>query len=306
MQPRSEGPQRCIRFGLSTAPAARVKMYPDHEGNMVHHFTIPGRHGTLILTAEALVECATFPEPPDALGADAWERIDALTAPGAFWELLNPSPFARHTPPLDELAREIGLERGHDPLMTLRRLMAEMYARFEVHPPNDARRFANRRRAPGAAGSVPGFRPHPDRAHPSAWRALSLRERLSVPERRPQRSIRRRRDARVGRDASSGSRMDWVRSHQQPHRRQPPYSRGDWARLRRRAADARRVQGRCRLAQRAGRRRRRRIRRSLRLAAACRRLFRGCHTKRWLLAPTAARTCSSSEQASRHWSIKWS
>jgi transglutaminase-like putative cysteine protease len=134
MQPRSEGPQRCIRFGLSTTPAARVKMYPDHEGNIVHHFTIPGRHDGLILTAEALVECAALPAPPDTLGADAWERIDALTASGAFWELLNPSPFARHTPPLDELAREIGLERGDDPLTTLRRLMAEMYARFEYSP----------------------------------------------------------------------------------------------------------------------------------------------------------------------------
>ena len=125
MQPRSEGAQRCIRFGLSTAPAARVKMYLDREGNIVHHFNIPGRHGRLILTAEALVECATFPEPPEALGADAWERIDALTRSGEFWELLNPSPFARRTPLLDELSREIGLERGVDPLITLRRLMAE-------------------------------------------------------------------------------------------------------------------------------------------------------------------------------------
>jgi transglutaminase-like putative cysteine protease len=134
MQPRSEGAQRCIRFGLSTAPAARVKMYLDREGNIVHHFNIPGRHGRLILTAEALVECATFPEPPEALGADAWERIDALTRSGEFWELLNPSPFARRTPLLDELSREIGLERGNDPLMTLRRLMAEMFARLEYSP----------------------------------------------------------------------------------------------------------------------------------------------------------------------------
>jgi transglutaminase-like putative cysteine protease len=134
MQPRNEGAQRCIRFGLSTTPNARVKMYPDHEGNVVHHFNIPGRHSSLVLTAEALVDCAPLPELPDALAPGAWERLDGIIATGEFWDLLNPSPFARRTALLDELAREITLERGEDPLATLRRVMAEMSARFEYSP----------------------------------------------------------------------------------------------------------------------------------------------------------------------------
>src|SRR5262245_56296469 len=95
MQPRSEGGQRCIRFGLSTMPASRVRMYQDHDGNIVHHFNIPGRHSRLAVTAEALVEC--LPQAPMAATASAgtWDEVDAMTASGEYWELLNPSPFAR-------------------------------------------------------------------------------------------------------------------------------------------------------------------------------------------------------------------
>ena len=47
MQPRSDGLQRCLRFALTTTPAARVMMYQDHDGNVVHHFDIPARHSRL-------------------------------------------------------------------------------------------------------------------------------------------------------------------------------------------------------------------------------------------------------------------
>ena len=134
MQPRSEAAQRCIRFGLSTTPASRVRMYADPEGNIVHHFNIPGRHARLTLTAEALVECAAMPEPPAQLELGAWERLDRLTASGEFWELLHDSPIARRTPLVDTLAEEFRLERNDDPLAVLRRVMSEMYARFEYRP----------------------------------------------------------------------------------------------------------------------------------------------------------------------------
>jgi transglutaminase-like putative cysteine protease len=134
MQPRSDGAQRCIRFGLTTAPTSRVRMYADHEGNVVHHFNIPGRHTKLMPSAEALVESAPSPELPETIGRDAWPRVDALTASGEFWELLNPSPFAQPTPLLLELARELGADRRDDPLVTIRRLMQDMFARFEYSP----------------------------------------------------------------------------------------------------------------------------------------------------------------------------
>ncbi len=42
MQPRSDGLQRCVQFGLTTTPSSRVMVYQDHDGNIVHHFAIPG------------------------------------------------------------------------------------------------------------------------------------------------------------------------------------------------------------------------------------------------------------------------
>ena len=134
MQPRTEGVQRCARFGLSTTPASRVKMYDDRDGNTVHHFNIPGRHARLIVTAEALIDMGTPPPLPNALTPGAWDRLDALTADGEFWELLNPSHFARATPLLDELRRELRLERGADPLAMLRRLNTDIFDRFEYSP----------------------------------------------------------------------------------------------------------------------------------------------------------------------------
>jgi transglutaminase-like putative cysteine protease len=130
MQPRSDGFQRCLHFGLTTSPASRVMMYQDHDGNSVHHFDIPGRHERLTLTADALVEC-DMPTPlPHRLGPRAWAELDALAANGESWEFLARSAFARPTPKLEALAQELRLQRGNDPLMTARGLMGEIYTRF--------------------------------------------------------------------------------------------------------------------------------------------------------------------------------
>jgi transglutaminase-like putative cysteine protease len=132
MQPRSEGGQRSVRFGLSTTPASRVRMYQDRDGNVVHHFNIPGRHSRLTVATEALVEVLPAPPLPDTLGT--WDDVDEMTASGEHWELLNPSPFARRTALLDEFADEIDLTRGPDPLSALRYLTTLMHDRFEYRP----------------------------------------------------------------------------------------------------------------------------------------------------------------------------
>ena len=134
MQPRSDGLQRCLHFALSTMPASRVRLYQDHDGNIVHHFNVPGRHAELTLTAQALVECTASVDLPAVLSPGAWAQLDAMTASGAFWDLLAPSQFAETTGALFEFARSIGMTRGADPLSTLSELMAAMYAEFEYSP----------------------------------------------------------------------------------------------------------------------------------------------------------------------------
>jgi len=134
MQPRGDGGQRCVRFGLSTSPGSRVRMYQDHAGNAVHHFNIPGPHSLLTITAEALVESTAIIDPPATLDSSEWARLDSPTASGEFWDMLSPSPFARRTDLLDLLARDIGLGRGDDPLGTIRQLATEIYSRFEYSP----------------------------------------------------------------------------------------------------------------------------------------------------------------------------
>ena len=134
MQPRSDGFQRCMHFALTTTPQARVMTYPDHDGNAVHHFDIPGRHSRLVVTAEALVDSLEREPAPDALGPDAWTDIDALAASGEWFEHLAPSTFAQPTPALLDFARELNLNRTEDPLRLLRRLMRDMNDRLEYRP----------------------------------------------------------------------------------------------------------------------------------------------------------------------------
>lgn len=134
MQPRTEGVQRCLHFALTTAPASRVLMYQDHDGNLVHHFNIPARHSRLTVMAEALVDCDPFKPLPYRMGPGGWARLDEITRSGEFWEFLSSSTFVRSTPLLDAFARELGLTRGNDPIVMLRRLMGEMFKRFEYSP----------------------------------------------------------------------------------------------------------------------------------------------------------------------------
>ncbi len=134
MQPRSEGPQRCLEFMLATSPATRVLSYQEHSGNVVHHFDIPGSHSLLTISMEALIDCDAARPLPYRLGPGAWQQIDALTAGGEYWEYLAPSAFAHSTPLLETFRSGLGLERGNDPMVMLRRLMGEMFTRFEYAP----------------------------------------------------------------------------------------------------------------------------------------------------------------------------
>ena len=135
MQPRSEGAQRCVRFSLSTTPVARVRMYQDHDGNIVHHFNIPGRLSRLTVVAEALVECGA---PRRGAGGARRRRVGAPRRGDRVGRVLGPAPSepvrAADRRGWTTFAREIDLARGDDPLATVRRINAELFDRLTYSP----------------------------------------------------------------------------------------------------------------------------------------------------------------------------
>jgi len=134
MQPRSELCQRCLRFELTTSPRTSVQAYCDPQGNIVHHFDIPGRHSQLTLTAEAIVEFVGCPDETLALSLDDWARIDAIASTAEHWDHLHGSTYARDTPRLLEFEASLGLDRSKDPMTTLRQLSSSIRGGFDYRP----------------------------------------------------------------------------------------------------------------------------------------------------------------------------
>ena len=136
MQPRSEGAQRCLRFELGIDPRGRVLGYRDYLGNSIHHFDVPGRHGQLTVTARAHVQVDAPPTLPECLPDQAWAIVDAWTDDGDHWDFRHPSRFAVWNEPLVDYAVGLGraAERAHDPLTTVRQVMAAVHEDFEYVP----------------------------------------------------------------------------------------------------------------------------------------------------------------------------
>ena len=134
MHPRSDSNQRCLTFSLSVSPRCRVFSYRDHLGNNVHHFDIPGQHHQLVVIAESLVEQQPLAEIPAFLAPDAWQELDAMVSEGDYWEMLLPSEFAKPTPALEALMKELDIRRRDDPMMLLRELNNKLYDAFSYSP----------------------------------------------------------------------------------------------------------------------------------------------------------------------------
>src|SRR5580658_5556039 len=139
MQPRSDGPQRCLSFQLMVQPKARVQYYRDYLGNMVHHFDVPGRHKQLSIVANALVDVQAPPPLPSSLAETAWEELDEMIAAGDYIEMLMPSHFGQSTDLLEQFARELEVESGQqarqrDPLEFVLNLNALLYSKIAYVP----------------------------------------------------------------------------------------------------------------------------------------------------------------------------
>jgi transglutaminase-like putative cysteine protease len=139
MQPRSDGPQRCLTFQLMVHPRARVQFYRDYLGNTVHHFDVPGRHKQLSIVADALVDVQPTPTLPQSLGEAAWDELDQMIAAGDYIEMLMPSHFGQSSERLEQFAREIGVDsrqtaRRRDPLHLVLDLNAALCSKIAYVP----------------------------------------------------------------------------------------------------------------------------------------------------------------------------
>jgi len=130
MQPRSDGQQHCLTFQLDISPAANIMQYRDFLGNTVHHFDIAGNHNRVKVTAESTVEveAAAIPRPADS---GDWSDLDRLVATEDHWEMLLPSQFAKPSPRLQSLARQLQCKRRDTPLQLLVELTEAIYESFD-------------------------------------------------------------------------------------------------------------------------------------------------------------------------------
>src|SRR6202171_2404090 len=132
MHPRSEGSQRCFIFQLSVNPRARIFAHTDSRGNLVHHFDLPPRHRQLTIISDALVNIDAQQSVPETMDYGAWNELEQLIEKGDYWDMLRPSHFARTSPELEELAKEIGVTQrdGRSPIAFLQDVAAGVYRSF--------------------------------------------------------------------------------------------------------------------------------------------------------------------------------
>lgn len=134
MQPRTEGPQRMLNFQLTATPPTQITSYRDGWGNIVHHFDIPSNHSQLTILAEALVDINVPAVLPEALRPESWDELDILVTTDIYWDMLNPSHFARPSALLEQLARDLDIRRQDDPLMTLHSINSAIFNHFDYVP----------------------------------------------------------------------------------------------------------------------------------------------------------------------------
>jgi transglutaminase-like putative cysteine protease len=132
MHPRSEGNQRCFVFQLSVNPRVRIFGYTDSYGNLIHHFDLPAKHEQLTIIADILVNIDGQPSIPDFTDNDDWGRLEQLIEVEDHWDMLAASHFARPSPELEDLAKEIGVTNRQDrpPLEILRDIATGVHQTF--------------------------------------------------------------------------------------------------------------------------------------------------------------------------------
>jgi transglutaminase-like putative cysteine protease len=183
---RSERNQRCFVFQLSVNPRARIFGYADSYGNLVHHFDLPSRHGQLTIISDALVNIDAQPSVPELMDYEGWSDLEQLVEKKDYWDMLMPSHFARPSPELEELAKEIGAtERdGRSPLAFLQDIAAGVHRSFNYVKKSTAVRSPIERALSVETGRMSGFCSCHDRTRSKCQNSVSLCQWIPLPQQR--------------------------------------------------------------------------------------------------------------------------
>jgi transglutaminase-like putative cysteine protease len=133
LMPRSEAHQRCLSFTLDVTPIANITQYSDANANAVHHFNIAGSHTEINVTAQSTVQVQLVAAPRTSEAGD-WTDLDAITSADDYWEMMLPSEFAHSGEALDQLAKELKVERRDTPLQLLTELNEGICRSFAYVP----------------------------------------------------------------------------------------------------------------------------------------------------------------------------
>jgi transglutaminase-like putative cysteine protease len=131
LKPMSLPRQRVISFDIVTSPPARLFSYEDWLGNVVHHFDVPEPHEQLSIFSRAGVQTSEPALVPDRVEPGDWLRLESDETKARYWDFLQPSHFVKDTPQLTRFMDDYNLQRGPDPLLSLRTLNEVMFESFE-------------------------------------------------------------------------------------------------------------------------------------------------------------------------------
>lgn len=103
LEPRSDGHQAVLSWGLDVVPAARVVPHVDYWGTMVHHFDLQVPHTELSVVARSVVETGVTRA---GSGDASWADLASEEVRDRFHELLRPTPVVA----LDEATAAVAAE----------------------------------------------------------------------------------------------------------------------------------------------------------------------------------------------------
>ncbi len=134
LEPRSDFDQSVRKFEAETEPLANLSAEWDSFGNNKHVITINFEHESLNITTRSQVDTVSGGRLPDALGAGAWQEIEAWSNSFEHWDFTHESTLTRPTDALNDFVAKHGIKAGSDPINSLLTLNEKLHDVLHYEP----------------------------------------------------------------------------------------------------------------------------------------------------------------------------